>query len=351
MVTMFGITNMEGRVKYMTYKKLKTNRPLFVIIALLSFLLGCSSVIKNKAAAPPTLDSKLDELVSQIVLSLSQNQKSKIAIIEFSDIQGKVSNLGRYLAEELTTRLYLTGEFEVVERQLLNKVLQEHQLTLSGIIDENSAVELGKILGVDAIATGSITDLGSGVKVNARLISTESGKVFSVASVKIPKDDTVKMLLGQMITSTGGLNNNTPTKNQTPTNPIVEKEGLIFELVEATMSGRTVILKIKITNTTEDDIGFGMIIGWPSQYKTKIYDNNGNEYGISGVKIGNKFKNLKNSVTSYDGAETKIIAGISVNMELHFDKVSSQTTKVSLLQINCGRRIGMLEFRNILLDK
>ena len=165
----------------MIYRKMKTNSLLFIIIALLSFLIGCSSSIKNKVADPPTLDSKLDELVSQIVTSLSQNQKSKIAIIEFSDIQGKVSNLGRYLAEELTTRLYRTGQFEVVERQLLNKILQEHQLSLSGMIDENSAVELGKILGVDAIATGSITDLGSAVKVNARLISTESGKVFSVA--------------------------------------------------------------------------------------------------------------------------------------------------------------------------
>ncbi len=335
----------------MTYSKMKTNSALLIIIGLLSLLIGCSSSIKNKIATHPTLDSKLDELVSQIVTSLSQNQKTKIAIIEFSDIQGKVTNFGRYLAEELTTRLYLTGKFEVVERQLLNKILQEHQLSLSGMIDENSAVELGKILGVDAIATGSITDLGSGVKVNARLISTKSGKVFSVASAKIPKDETVKMLLGQIVTPTGGLNNNTSTKNQTPTNPMVEKEGLKFELMEATMSERTVIFKIKITNTTEDDKTFGMIIGWPSQYTTKIYDDTGNEYIISGVKIGNKFRNLKNSVTSYDGAETKIIAGISVNMETHFDKVSSQTTKISLLQINCGRRIGMLEFRNISLEK
>ncbi len=330
---------------------MKTKIKYLIQILIVLILFSCASSPKKIQPSTQTMDSKLYDLVSQIVLSLSQNQKSKIAIIEFSDIQGKVSNLGRYLAEELTTRLYLTGKFEIVERQLLNKILQEHQLSLSGMIDENSAVELGKILGVDAIATGSITDLGSNVKVNARLISAKSGKVFSVASVEIPKDETVKLLLGQIVTSTGGLNNITPTINQTPINPIVEKEGLKFELIEAAMSGRTAIFKIKVTNTTEDDIEFGMIIGWPSQYTTKIYDNNGNEYGISGVKIGNKFKNLKNSVTTYDGAGTKIIAGISVNTELHFDKVSSQTTAVSLLQINCGRSIGMLEFRNITLKK
>ena len=336
----------------MTYRKMKKNSTLFIMIALLSLLIGCSSSIKNMAATPPTLDSKLDELVNQIITSLSQNQKTKIAIIEFSDIQGNITNLGRYLAEELTTRLYRTGKFEVVERQLLNTILQEHQLSISGIIDENSVVELGKILGVDAIATGSITDLGSGVKVNARLISAKTGKVFSVASAKIPKDETVKMLLGQMVASTGDLSNDTPTLNQTTKNPIVEKEGLKFELIEAAMSERTAVFKIKVTNTTEDDFDFGMIIGFDNtKYATMIYDDSGNDYIVSASKLGNKFKSFKNSVTQYDGIGTKIIAGNSVNMEFHFDKVSSQATKISLLQINCGRRMGMLEFRNILLKK
>lgn len=324
---------------------MKTKNIFLANILLLLFILGCASSQKEVRQPQQNLDSKLDELVSQIVTSLSQNQKTKIAIIEFSDIQGKVSNFGRYLAEELTTRLYLTGKFEVVERQLLNKILQEHQLSLSGMIDENSAVELGKILGVDAIATGSITDLGSGVKVNARLISTESGKVFSVASVKIMKDDTIRKLLEQTVEHSDVL------KTEVQTNPIVEKEGFRFELIDARLSGRTAILKIKITNTTEDDIEFAVVIGWPKKYTTMIYDNIGNEYDISGIKLGNKFRNLKNSVTQYDGSSTKIIAGNSVNMELHFDKVSSQATKISLLQINCGRSIGMLEFRNILLEK
>ena len=329
----------------MIYSKMKSNSALFVIITLLIFLIGCSSSIKKKDFPPPTLDSKLDDLVSQIVTSLSQNQKSKVAVIEFSDIQGNVTNLGRYFAEELTTRLYLTGKFEVIERQLLNKILREHQLSLSGIIDENSAVELGKILGVDAIATGSITDLGSNVKVNARLISAESGKLFSVASVKIYKDDTIRKLLEQTVDSDGLVINGVQE------NPVIEEHGLRFELTNARMTGRQVIAQIKITNPTEDDIDFSMIIGFDNKkYTTMIYDGSGNEYIVSGSKLGNKFKSFKNSVTQYDGIGAKIIAGNSVIMELYFDKVSSQAAKISLMQINCGRSMGMLEFRDISLD-
>jgi len=330
----------------MVFNKIKSNLILASIAVILSILIGCSSSAKTKKAAHPNLDYQLDDLVSQIVLGLSQNQKSKIAIIEFSDIQGNVTNLGRYLAEELTTRLYLTGEFEVVERQLLNKILLEHQLTLSGIIDKNSAVELGKILGVGAIATGSITDLGSNVKVNARLISTESGKVFSVASVKIFKDDTIRKLLKQTVNPAGLV------KKQVQANPVIEERGLRFELTNAGIIGCKATVQIKITNLTEDDIEYGFIIGFDNKkFTTMIYDDSGNEYFVSSAKLGNNFKSFKNSVTQYDGVGAKIIAGNSVNMELYFDKVSTQASKISLLQINSGRSMGMLEFRDIQLTK
>jgi hypothetical protein len=77
-----------------------------------------------------------------------------------------------------------------------------------------------------------------------------------------------------------------------------------------------------------------------------IYDNLGNECRISGIKLGNNFTNLKNSVTQYAGASKKIVAGISVKAELQFEKVSSEARTISLLQINAGRG-NMIEFRDI----
>ena len=126
---------------------------------------------------------------------MQEGQKSKIAITEFSDLNGKVSNLGRYISEELITRLYRTNRFHVVERELLAKVVEEHKLNLSGIIDESTAVEVGRILGVDAIGTGTLSDLGRYVKVNARIISMESGSIFAVASAEFIKDNRVHSLL------------------------------------------------------------------------------------------------------------------------------------------------------------
>jgi TolB-like protein len=164
---------------------------LATAIILMPLTLGLASV-------PDELDTKLAELVRQITISLTEENKTKIAVIEFSNLDGKVTEFGKFLSEELITRLFITKKFEVVERQLLVKILEEHKLNLTGIVDPVSAKELGKILGVDAIASGTITDLGTSVKLNARLIATETGKIFAVASVEMLKDEKIRKLMGRL---------------------------------------------------------------------------------------------------------------------------------------------------------
>ncbi len=315
----------------------------FITLSILFILSACSS-IKLQENDSQTLDIKLDQLVTQIINTLSDNNKSKIAIIEFSDIERNITNLGRYVAEELTTKLYRTNQFEIVERQLMNKLIQEQNLSLHGYIDIDTEVGVGKVLGVEAIVSGSITDLGKSIKINARLISPESGKVFSVASVKIFKNDTVRKLLNQKSPTSHFQNSD----NATPSEKLItDKNGLSIEVINSKKSGRTVIVEMNLTNKTEDDIEFGMIIGFDNKkFATMMYDNLGNEYYISGIKLGNKFTNLANSVTQYAGANIKVIAGISATMELQFEKVASNATKISLLQINAGRG-NMIEFRDI----
>ena len=158
------------------------------------------TIIQEKKQIIPdnSLDSKLENLTNQIVESLSQESKSKIAVIEFSDLNGNITEFGMYLSEELITRLFLTRKFDVIERQLLNQVISEQKLGMTGLIDDESAIAIGKILGVDAIVSGTITDLGVSLKVNARIIATETGSVFAVAATEIFKDEKVKTLLNRM---------------------------------------------------------------------------------------------------------------------------------------------------------
>ena len=320
------------------------------IMMLLLLFTACGAQQKQAIKKKPiTLDSQLEELTDQIVLSLAEQKKSKIAVIEFSDLEGNVTQFGRYLAEELITRLFRSGRFEVIERQMLNKVMQEHSLTLSGMIDESSAKELGRILGVDAIASGSVTDLGNDVKVNARLISTETGKVFSVASVKIIKDDVVWKLMGTQIESKPVATNNPPQTAANPeTTPMLVIDGdFDVTLGECTLANRRVTCNLTINNTSEDDQLFEIFYGY--RYRTMIFDNLGNEYPISEVKIANVDKKFS-GYGQYENVNKKIVAGTTVPLQLNFDKVTSKATKITLLQILRGKGDHKIEFRDIELN-
>ncbi|HTG01369.1 MAG TPA: FlgO family outer membrane protein [Nitrospirota bacterium] len=167
---------------------------------------ACATVDQQEHTAAPVqrassrdLDRQLDALTEQITNSLTVQKTAKIAVIEFTTLEGKVTDLGRYLAEELTTRLFRTGKFQIVERRLMQKMMDEQKLSASGMIDEKTASQFGKILGVDALTTGTITDLNTSVKVNARLIAAGTGSVFAVASVDIPLSREVALLLGKAI--------------------------------------------------------------------------------------------------------------------------------------------------------
>ena len=158
------------------------------------------TIVQEKKQIIPdnSLDSRLENLTNQIVESLSHERKSKIAVIEFSDLNGNITEFGMYLSEELITRLFLTRKFDVIERQLLNQVISEQKLGMTGLIDDESAIAIGKLLGVDAIVSGTVTDLGISLKVNARIIATETGSVFAVAAAEILKDEKVKTLINRM---------------------------------------------------------------------------------------------------------------------------------------------------------
>ncbi len=150
----------------------------------------------SPAPAQEDLQGGLQSLVSQMIASMEQQHKQKLAVLDFTRLDGSLDNFGRYLAERLITSMFMTHKFAVMERRQLDKILAELRLNLSDVIDPKNAKRLGRLHGVDAIATGSVTVLEESVEVNARLIESESGKVFSVATVRFAKDKDVAALLG-----------------------------------------------------------------------------------------------------------------------------------------------------------
>ncbi len=299
------------------------------------------------------LNQRIDELSQQIATEMAEQQKTTIAVVEFTDLQGNITDLGRFIAEELITRLFQTKQFKVIERQLLNKVLTEQDLSLTGIIDPTSAKELEKILGVDAIASGTITDLAQSLRVNARLISTETGEIFAVASTEIFKDESVMRLLAAVAAPTRASSPKAAAESADASTPPagsvghkVETNGFTFELVAVKRSGSNLTVEVLATNDDENDRTLRL---WVEG--TRFLDEGGNEYGVSVKKtqLGNRSPSTNDSGNwKYSAIKNLLVSGVPIKAILGFENVSGKASRITLLEMNCDS--GDNKFRAQLRD-
>jgi TolB-like protein len=113
-------------------------------------------------------------------------KKTKIAVLDFQmqGEQGETKDLGKIVAEWLITGLVETGRFDVIERRLLEKLLEEQKLGVTGAIDPTSAAQLGKILGVKTIVSGTVTSLEGYTEINARLINVDTASIVAAEKVR-----------------------------------------------------------------------------------------------------------------------------------------------------------------------
>src|SRR2546425_7415993 len=81
-------------------------------------------------------EKEVKALASVVADNLVKASKMTVAVVDFTDLQGNVTELGRFLAEEVSVALSGAGKgIEVVDRTHLKTLLQEHKLASSGVID------------------------------------------------------------------------------------------------------------------------------------------------------------------------------------------------------------------------
>jgi curli biogenesis system outer membrane secretion channel CsgG len=95
--------------------------------------------------------------------------RRRVAVLDFdygtvhsyvNDIWGSDVDIGKGIASMLVTELVQNGPYVVIERTQVDRILNEQNLQQEGRADASTAAKLGRLLGVDAIIIGSITQFG-----------------------------------------------------------------------------------------------------------------------------------------------------------------------------------------------
>jgi curli biogenesis system outer membrane secretion channel CsgG len=100
-------------------------------------------------------------------------RKKRVAVMDFdyatvhsgvAAIFGQDVDVGKGITDLLVKYLVKDGTYSVIERKALDKILAEQNFSNSDRANPTSAAKIGKILGIDAMIVGSITEFGNETK-------------------------------------------------------------------------------------------------------------------------------------------------------------------------------------------
>jgi TolB-like protein len=122
-----------------------------------------------------------EELARDVSRAAGRAAIARVAVAPFEPAEGGEAREGWLIAERLTTELVRLGRLQVVERNLLGKVLEEQRLMRAGAVDSAQAGRLGALSPAEGIVTGSFVAVGGRLMVEARLIELKTGLIIAAA--------------------------------------------------------------------------------------------------------------------------------------------------------------------------
>ncbi|SKA14948.1 TolB amino-terminal domain-containing protein [Trichlorobacter thiogenes] len=126
-------------------------------------------------------------------------KKIKVAVLDFqTEGNFEDKDVGKIVAEWLTTGLVEAGRFEIVERRLLKKIIDEQKIGASGLVDRDSTARLGRVLGVQTVVSGTVIKLDNSVEINARLLNVETGTILAAEKIRSQRATDLSGMVSQI---------------------------------------------------------------------------------------------------------------------------------------------------------
>jgi curli biogenesis system outer membrane secretion channel CsgG len=143
-------------------------------------------------------------------MAVAEAQKKRVAVMNFdyaavstsvTQLFGSNQDVGKGIADLLVDKLVADGVYSVIERKQLDKIIAEQNFSNSDRADSATAAKIARILGVDAIIIGSITQFGRDDKktsVGGGALGGVTGR-FGIGGASKSNSTAVVQITGRMI--------------------------------------------------------------------------------------------------------------------------------------------------------
>ncbi len=166
-----------------------------VLFILLIPLIGCVSLKQNKDYFEEDLNEISEIIYKNVPIG------SNVLILDYTDLNGIITHFGRYLSERTYIEMSKNDYFNIVDRNSVELILQEQALQLSGLMDEETITELGKLVGANIFIKGILTEFKDSVDIEISVIDITRGTILGGDNHQISKTQEVSSLIGSIIKS------------------------------------------------------------------------------------------------------------------------------------------------------
>jgi curli biogenesis system outer membrane secretion channel CsgG len=102
---------------------------------------------------------------------------------------GSRFDIGELLSLKVVEVLKNRGDYTVVERARLVRVLEELRIGSSSLADEQTRLRVGKLVGARFMVFGGYLVSGRNMRLDLRLVEVETGKVLKAVQQTVSSDD------------------------------------------------------------------------------------------------------------------------------------------------------------------
>jgi len=142
---------------------------------ILSLIAVVSILVGSAAAADPAKDNK-----AKSAKPAAKTAGLTVAVLNFASSDPANPDAGGEIAAALTAMLSGESGITLVERDSIMQTLREHELNLTGLVNDETAIKVGKLVGAKIMVTGRAFRLGKDMFITAKLIGTETSLIESV---------------------------------------------------------------------------------------------------------------------------------------------------------------------------
>lgn len=149
-----------------------------------------------------------EDMVNDLNSTAPVADAKRIAILYFDNgsDNAELSRLRKGLADMLISDLSKIKMLNVIERARLEEILKEQKLNNSKEFDASTASKVGKLLGVQYILTGAFFDIMGSMRMDARIIDVETGKIIKSEGIDGPTTTFFDLEKKLVVKIAGGLN-------------------------------------------------------------------------------------------------------------------------------------------------